>query len=83
MIVAGVEQNSSTPLTSSGIFVVLAAFLINVVLNVVGMMFFRKYIWSDPKFTLHYEKLVVKMKCGKCFTYFVLIVALIFSHKWL
>jgi hypothetical protein len=66
---------------STGIFLLIAALIINFILNVISMVFFWKYIHKDAKFEqmLNYNE--KKVFLGKCPTITILILAIISSHK--
>ena len=46
MIVQGADSSAS----KSGLYVVLIALLLNIMLNIFNFYFLRKYIWNDQKF---------------------------------
>lgn len=81
IIVASTDSNTSS-LSQTGMVIVLIAYIINLVLNIVSFFFFRKYIWNDDKFETRKLKLK-KTKCGLCVTYFFMGVSIVLSHKWL
>jgi hypothetical protein len=45
IIAAGVNSSSSSPLTSSGMIIVIVALVINWGLNALSLYFFKRYIW--------------------------------------
>jgi len=81
-IIIVARDSTAGSLSKSGMMVVLIAYIINLILNLVSFGFFKKYIWTDDKFEYRKVKLK-KAKCGLCLTYFFVIVSIIFSHKWL
>ena len=81
IIIASTDSTAGS-LSKSGMTVVLIAYVINLILNLVSFFFFKKYIWTDDKF--EYRKIKLKKaKCGLCLTYFFVVLSVIFSHKWL
>jgi uncharacterized membrane protein YjgN (DUF898 family) len=69
MISQGANSSPDYPLSTSGLFVVLIAFILNLILNGISFFFFKKYIWTDEKFKNGLKKLKTKTKCGICITY--------------
>lgn len=82
MISQGTNSSSSYPLSQSGLYVVLIAFLLNLLLNVLGMYFFKKYVWPDDKFQTNFNRLKNKTKVGVCITYTCFGTTLLISHKF-
>jgi hypothetical protein len=80
IIVAAFDTSSGT-LVKSGMAIVLVAYLTNLVLNILSLYFFKKYIWTDDKFQSNVKRLRNKTKCGMPMTYLLLILSGILSHK--
>ena len=72
---------NSTDLGKIGLYVVLIAYILTLVLNIIGIIFFKKYLWPDEKFQNQYKKLSQKTKCGVSITYLVFILGTSLSHK--
>ena len=83
MISQGANSSSEYPLSNSGLFVVLIAFILNLALNGISFYFFKKYIWNDDKFQLNLKKLKMKSKCGSCITYASVVSSIGLSAKFI
>lgn len=81
IVVAAISTDSSAQLTKMGLLLVLAAYLLTLVLNIVNICFLKKYVWPDEKFQLHLSRLAAKTKCGKCSTYLTLVLSVALSSK--
>lgn len=79
--VAGVSTDSSANLTKTGMAIVLVSYFLTLCLNVIAIIFFRKYIWDDDKFQLQLKKLKMKTKCGVSITFTIFVLSVAFSHK--
>lgn len=66
---------------SKGVFLLIATLIINLILNVIAMIFFFKYIRKDSKFShmLNYNE--KKVFLGKCPSTTIMVLAVISSHK--
>jgi hypothetical protein len=49
IIIASMDSSVGS-LSKAGMMVVLIAYLINLILNLIAFGFFKKYIWTDDKF---------------------------------
>jgi hypothetical protein len=81
IIVVNTDSTAGS-LSSLGMIIVLSAYAITLILNLISFYFFKKYIWADDKFDSHKKKLK-KTKCSLSLTYFFVGISLVFSHKWL
>ncbi len=59
------------------------AILLNLILNIIGIIFFKKYVFPDEKMQAQLKKLRDKTKTGVCITYTCIVFSVIFSHKWI
>lgn len=78
MVVVAVDPTDA----KTGLYVVLIAFILNLGLNIIHFILFRKYVWKDEKVQAQYKKLG-KTKTGPCVTYSCIITSLILSHKFI
>lgn len=81
-IIVAVSDSTGTSLSKMGMIVVIIAYVITLIFNILALYFFKKYVWSDDKFDTHKRKLK-RTKCGLCMTYFFIGVSVLFSHKWM
>ena len=80
-IISTVVDSNSASLGQMGLIIVVVAYVITLILNVIAIVFFKKYLFTDDKFQNHFKRLTNKTRCGVSVTYFVLVLASIFSHK--
>ncbi len=57
--VVAVDPNDA----KSGLYVVLIAFILNLALNIIHFILFRKYVWKDEKVQAQYKKLGKTKTC--------------------
>ena len=50
IIAAAANQSTEYPLGTTGMGIVLAAYFVNLGLNILNYYFLKKYIWGDEKF---------------------------------
>jgi hypothetical protein len=75
-----VDSNSES-LGNYGLIIVVIAYILTILLNIISIIFFKKYLWTDDKFQNHLKKLRTKTRCGVVVTYLVLIFSVVFSFK--
>lgn len=83
MISEGVSSSPDYPLSARGLYIVLVALILNLILNGISFYFFKKYIWNDDKFQTNLKKLKAKSKCGSCMTYSSIVVSIGLSGKYI
>ena len=81
LIVSTVVDSNSASLGQMGLIIVVVAYLITIVLNIIATVFFKRYIWADDKFQSQMGKLASKTRCGVSVLYLVLVLSVAMSHK--
>ena len=81
LVVTFQDNSEDYPLSVLASYIVVGALVCNLVLNILGACFFRNYLWEDVRVQGHLKRLRNKNCCGACFTYFLLILSVLFSHK--
>jgi hypothetical protein len=66
-----------------GMAIAAIAILLNLILNIIGIIFFKKYVLPDEKMQTQLKKLKDKTKTGVCITYTCIVFSVLFSHKWI
>lgn len=80
-IIVAAMDDSSGEYVKTGMVIVLIAYIVTLLLNVLSLCFVKRYIWDDEKFEQNTKKLRVKTKCGMPMTYIILVLSGTFSHK--
>lgn len=68
---------------SIGTYLLIAALILNLILNIIALVFYHKYVAKDTKFEMMLSYNDKKVLFGKCPTTTTLILSLLFSHKLL
>jgi hypothetical protein len=77
----GKYESNSAPFTTLSVYFLFAAIGLNLVLNIMNLIFFRKYIFSNEKYKKMYVSISKKSLLGKCMQYQNYIFSIVITHK--